>query len=187
MELQQVILVNEKDEPTGAMEKLEAHQKGLLHRAFSIFIFNNKGELLLQRRALAKYHSGGLWTNSCCGHPQPGEETVIAAQRRLQEELGFTAPLEKIFDFIYQAEFTNGLTEYEFDHVFAGSYNGTIDHDDSEVMDFCYKSLDDISRSIKERPEKFSKWFSLALPGVQEWWESNYKTASQAPPKGRDY
>ena len=102
------------------MEKMEAHKKGLLHRAFSVFIFNSKGELLLQQRALNKYHSGGLWTNSCCSHPQPGEETLVAAQRRLQEEMGFTTHLEKIFDFIYQADFSNGLTEYEFDHVFAG-------------------------------------------------------------------
>jgi isopentenyl-diphosphate delta-isomerase len=119
MELQQVILVNDRDEPIGLMEKLEAHQKGLLHRAFSIFIFNSSGELLLQRRSLHKYHSGGLWTNTCCSHPSPAEDILAAAQRRLNEEMGFTAPLEKIFDFIYKAEFDNGLVEYEFDHVFA--------------------------------------------------------------------
>jgi isopentenyl-diphosphate delta-isomerase len=175
MELQQVILVNENDEPIGAMEKIEAHKKGLLHRAFSIFIFNDKGELLLQRRALGKYHSGGLWTNSCCGHPQPGEETKKAAQRRLQEEMGFSTPLEKIFDFIYKTDFGNGLTEYEFDHVLAGRYEGEIGHDHDEVMDYCYKDLRDISSSLEERPEKFSKWFCLAFPGVKEWWQNNHE------------
>ena len=108
------------------MEKMEAHKKGLLHRAFSVFIFNGKGEMLLQQRALNKYHSGGLWTNACCSHPMPGEKTEDAADRRLKEELGFETPLEKIFDFVYKAEFDNGLTEYEFDHVFAGEYEGEI-------------------------------------------------------------
>src|ERR1700712_4649445 len=116
---QDVILVNELDEPTGKMEKMEAHRKALLHRAFSVFIFNAKGEMLLQRRSSHKYHSAGLWTNACCSHPFPGEDVKDAALRRLQEELGFTTPLEKAFDFIYKAAFDNGLTEYEFDHVFA--------------------------------------------------------------------
>src|SRR5258705_12437047 len=150
MELNQVILVNEHDEPTGTMEKLAVHKKGLLHRAFSVFIFNTKGELLLQRRTLNKYHSGGLWTNSCCSHPQPGEETKAAAQRRLKEEMGFTAALEKIFDFVYKAEFDNGLTEHEFDHVFAGKYEGPVEYNKEEVMDYCYKSFADVRQSLKE-------------------------------------
>src|SRR5258708_28813490 len=104
MEIQQVILVNENDEPTGTMEKMEAHRKGLLHRAFSIFIFNAKGEMLLQQRALQKYHSGGLWTNACCSHPNPGEELLTAVKRRLKEEIGIEAPVEKIFDLIYKTE-----------------------------------------------------------------------------------
>src|SRR5262245_45397537 len=123
MEIQQVILVNELDLATGVMEKMEAHEKGLLHRAFSIFIFNSKGEMLLQQRALGKYHSGGLWSNTCCSHPQPGEDILLSAQNRLQEEMGFTTTLNKIFDFTYKADFGNGLTEYEFDHVFAGQYD----------------------------------------------------------------
>ena len=176
MKLQQVILVNEQDEPTGTMEKIAAHKKGLLHRAFSVFIFNSKGELLLQRRALNKYHSGGLWTNSCCSHPEPGEETPAAAQRRLQEEMGFTSPLEKIFDFIYKAEFDNGLTEYEFDHVFAGEYEGTIEYNKEEVMDYCYKSLRDVRSSLKEHPQKFSSWFQLAFPKTEAWWQQRYKS-----------
>lgn len=176
MKLQQVILVNEQDEPTGTMEKMAAHKKGLLHRAFSVFIFNSKGELLLQRRALNKYHSGGLWTNSCCSHPEPGEETPVAAQRRLQEEMGFTSPLEKIFDFIYKAEFDNGLTEYEFDHVFAGEYEGTIEYNKEEVMDYCYKSLRDVRSSLQEHPQKFSSWFQLAFPRTEAWWQQRYKS-----------
>src|ERR671938_198934 len=112
----QVILVDEQDHQQGIADKLEAHAKGLLHRAFSIFIFNSKGEMLLQQRATGKYHSSGLWTNACCSHPAPGEVTIIAANRRLQEEMGFATPLEKAFDFTYKASFENGLTEHEFDH-----------------------------------------------------------------------
>lgn len=119
--MEEVILVNEKDEPIGTMEKLEAHQKGALHRAFSVFLFNPKGELLLQRRALHKYHSAGLWTNTCCSHPRPGEETSAAAHRRLKEEMGMEADLRFMTSFQYRSEFENGLTEHEFDHVFIGS------------------------------------------------------------------
>src|ERR1700748_433460 len=115
---EEVILVNEYDVPLGSMEKLEAHQKALLHRAFSVFIFNGKGEMLLQQRAKGKYHSPGLWTNACCSHPRPGEDTQAAALRRLHEELGFATELEKCFAFTYRTAFDNGLTEFEFDHVF---------------------------------------------------------------------
>ena len=114
---QQVILVNEKDEATGVAEKMDAHRQGLLHRAFSIFIFNRKGELLLQQRSLNKYHSGGLWTNTCCSHPSPGESTQAAAIRRLNEEMGFETDLEKVFDFVYKTGFDDGLLEHEFDHI----------------------------------------------------------------------
>jgi isopentenyl-diphosphate Delta-isomerase len=176
MEVQQVILVNEQDEATGTIEKMEAHKKGLLHRAFSVFIFNSKGELLLQQRALNKYHSGGLWTNSCCSHPQPDEDTITAAQRRLQEEMGFTTHLEKIFDFVYRADFNNGLTEYEFDHVLAGEYEGSIAYNKEEVMDYCYKSLPDVRYSLQEHPQKFSKWLHLAFPRIEEWWRLRYKS-----------
>src|ERR1700754_1322335 len=120
LQREEVILVNENDIPVGTMEKMEAHRKALLHRAFSVFIFNSKGEMLLQQRADKKYHSGGLWTNACCSHPKPGEEIETAASRRLREELGFGTGLRKVFDFIYQSPFDNGLTEFEFDHVFFG-------------------------------------------------------------------
>src|SRR5258708_5798594 len=122
------------------MEKLEVHQKGLLHRAFSIFIFNRKGEMLLQQRALNKYHNGGLWTNACCSHPAPGEKTLTAATRRLKEEMGFTTALEKAFDFTYKVSFENGLTENEFDHVFTGRYEGSIEPNPDEVKDYCFKT-----------------------------------------------
>jgi isopentenyl-diphosphate delta-isomerase len=174
MEVQQVILVNEQDVPTGAMEKMEAHKKGELHRAFSIFIFNTKGEMLLQQRAANKYHSGGLWTNTCCSHPQPDEDLRDAAQRRLQQEMGFTIELGKIFDFIYRADFNNGLTEYEFDHVFAGEYEGPVAYNKDEVMDYCYKNMDDVRRSLEQQPHKFSKWFQLAFPKIEAWWQQHY-------------
>jgi len=122
-----VILVNEQDQPVGTMEKMEVHQKALLHRAFSVFLFNDRGEMLLHKRADSKYHSGGLWTNACCSHPRPGEDTRSAAEKRLQEEMGIVTPLTKAFDFIYKASFDNGLTEHEFDHVFTGTYQGSID------------------------------------------------------------
>ncbi len=175
MQSPQVILVTEQDEPIGYMEKMEAHERGFLHRAFSVFVFNKKGELLLQQRALDKYHSGGQWSNTCCSHPQPGEETLEAAQRRLREEMGFTTPIEKLFDFIYSAEFQNGLTEFEFDHVFAGEYEGPIDFDTTEVMDYCYKGLSLIQQEVKKDPFKYTIWFRAALPEIAPWWRKRYK------------
>jgi isopentenyl-diphosphate delta-isomerase len=167
--MEEVILVNEQDIETGTIEKLEAHRRGILHRAFSIFIFNNKNEMLLQQRAMNKYHSGGLWTNACCSHPKPGETTEAAAARRLKEELGFEAPLEKIFDFTYKASFENGLTEYEFDHVFTGVYTGEINFDKHEVQDVCFRSMADIESAMQTHPGKFTAWFSLAFPMIKKW------------------
>ena len=171
-----VILVNENDEVTGSMEKLEAHKKGSLHRAFSIFVFNRQGEMLMQQRAIHKYHSGGLWTNACCSHPQPGEETGEAAQKRLKEEMGFETPVTKIFDFVYKTKFDNGLTEYEFDHVFVGEYDGMVNYDKEEVMDACYKSMQEVSDSLKSHPEQYTAWFHLAFPRIESWWKDAYKT-----------
>ena len=165
----EVILVNEQDEQIGTMEKMEAHRKALLHRAFSVFIFNSKGEMLLQQRALNKYHSGGLWTNACCGHPLPGEITVNGAGRRLNEEMGFTAELHKLFDFTYRHTFDNGLTEYEFDHVFAGTWDAAIMPNREEVNDYCYKSLDDIGSSLATHPQKYTVWFRMVFPQVEAW------------------
>lgn len=170
-----VILVNEKDEITGTAEKMEAHQKGFLHRAFSIFVFNKNGEMLLQQRAIKKYHSGGLWTNACCSHPQPGEETEASARKRLKEEMGFEIPVSKVFDFIYSAKFDNGLTEHEFDHVFAGEYEGEVSYNSEEVMDISYKSMQEINDLLKSQPEKYTAWFHIAFPKMENWWNQRYK------------
>ena len=159
--------MNEYDMPLGAMEKLEAHRKALLHRAFSVFIFNNNGEMLLQQRAAAKYHNGDLWTNACCSHPAPGETTLAAADRRLQEEMGFSTQLEKAFDFTYKASFENGLTEHEFDHVFVGTYDGEIRINNAEVKDYCFKTINELESSLKSHPQKFTAWFKIAFPKIK--------------------
>jgi isopentenyl-diphosphate delta-isomerase len=164
---EEVILVNEQDEQTGTIEKMEAHRKALLHRAFSVFIFNEKGEMLLQQRALGKYHSPGLWTNTCCSHPRPGEDVEVAASRRLKEEMGIETSLKKIFDFIYRAEFENGLTEFEFDHVYTGIYSGELIPNKQEVKDYCFRSMEDISQDLERWPEKYSAWFRIALPKLR--------------------
>lgn len=164
-----VILVDENDQPIGSMEKMEVHQKSLLHRAFSVFIFNEKREMLLQKRAASKYHSPGLWTNACCSHPKPGYETIPAAAKRLQEEMGFTTQLEKAFDFIYKAPFENGLTEYEFDHVLVGNYSGTIIPNPEEVADYCYLSLSEIKKLLLTNPNAYTVWFKIAFPKLETY------------------
>src|SRR5678809_524311 len=174
MENDKVILVNEFDDMVGIMDKMEVHKQGLLHRAFSIFIFNRKGEMLLQQRAFSKYHSGGLWTNACCSHPMPGEKTMDAAQRRLKEELGFEIPVEKIFDFVYKAGFDNGLTEHEFDHVFAGEYEGKINANPEEVNEVCYKEIPEIKNTMQTHPQKYTACFHLAFSKIEEWWKNRY-------------
>lgn len=165
---QEVILVNEQDEEIGTMEKMEAHQKAVLHRAFSVFIFNTKGEMLLQQRATNKYHSAGLWTNACCSHPSPGESTPDAARRRLIEEMGFSTPLTEIFAFTYRTPYDNGLTEYEFDHVYSGTYEGIVKPDPEEVKDYCFKSLEDIEDSLQTHPAKYTSWFHIAFPKIKK-------------------
>ncbi len=167
--MEEVILVDVNDIATGTMEKMEAHEKALLHRAFSVFIFNAQGDMLLQQRAISKYHSGGLWTNSCCSHPRPGEDTHTAASRRLQEEMGFYTPIEKVFDFTYQAAFDNGLTEHEFDHVFVGYYDGKILPDENEVSSYAYWSMTKIETLINEEPALFTAWFRIAFPKIMDW------------------
>ena len=162
--MEEVILVNERDEQTGTIEKMEAHRKALLHRAFSVFIFNTKGEMLLQQRALGKYHSPGLWTNACCSHPRPGEEVAAAAARRLKEEMGIGATLTKMFDFIYRTEFDNGLTEFEFDHVYIGTHNGQLYPNKQEVNDYCFRSMEAIEQDLERQPATYSSWFKIAFP-----------------------
>jgi isopentenyl-diphosphate delta-isomerase len=163
-----IILVNEQDEALATMEKLEAHRKGLLHRAFSVFIINTNKEMLLHQRAHHKYHSGGLWTNACCSHPMPGEDVQEAAHRRLQEEMGFNCSLQKLFTFTYHATFDNGLIEHEYDHVFLGTFDGAVIPDIEEVDEFGFFPLAEISRQIRDTPERFTYWFKLAYPTVLE-------------------
>jgi isopentenyl-diphosphate delta-isomerase len=161
--VEKVILVNEKDEAIGIMEKMEAHEKGLLHRAFSVFIFNSKGEMLLQRRALNKYHSAGLWTNTCCSHPRPGEDTRSAAQRRLHEEMGLYVELDFMTVFTYKTPFDNGLTEYEIDHVYIGKTDADPNINPDEVDSYCWKLTSDIKEELTAQPGKFTSWFKIAM------------------------
>jgi isopentenyl-diphosphate delta-isomerase len=164
-----VILVDENDTPLGVIEKMEAHQKALLHRAFSVFIFNADGEMLLHKRADSKYHSAGLWSNACCSHPKPGEDCQAAAEKRLQEEMGIITSLLKAFEFIYKAPFDDGLTEYEFDHVFVGVYDGEIIIDKDEVSDYYYAATEKIKNDIATHPEMYTEWFKIAFPKVMEY------------------
>lgn len=167
-----VILVDEQDNPVGTMGKMEVHEKALLHRAFSVFIFNDKGEMLLQKRAATKYHSAGLWTNTCCSHPKPGETTEASAIKRLQEEMGFSTPISKAFSFVYKAPFDNGLTEHEYDHVFTGTFNGLINPDPREVSDYCYQSIATVKENVQTHPDHFTEWFKIALPKVEAHMET---------------
>jgi isopentenyl-diphosphate delta-isomerase len=164
--MERVILVDENDTPLGTMEKMEAHEKGALHRAFSVFIFNGNREMLLQQRALSKYHSGGLWTNTCCSHPREGETTIEAAHRRLQEEMGFDCEIEKAFDFIYKKELDKGLIEHEFDHVFIGEYEGKVKFNPDEVNTYAYKPVREVLNETLLFPEKFTEWFKICLNEV---------------------
>jgi isopentenyl-diphosphate delta-isomerase len=178
--MQEVILVNELDEVIGSMEKMEAHEKALLHRAFSVFLFDRKGNMLLQKRAATKYHSPSLWTNACCSHPMPGESTQQAALRRLQEELGITATINKAFHFTYKAEFDNGLTEHEFDHVFVGEFDDELFLNKEEVSDTCYKSMNEIKNEIEHHAGNYTEWFKIAFPLLEDWLLQNKIKHAQA-------
>lgn len=168
--MEKVILVDKLDKEIGTMEKQEAHIKGVLHRAFSIFVFNSKKELLLQRRAKTKYHSAGLWTNTCCSHPRPNESTKQAAKRRLKEEMGMSCNLSKQFDFIYKAILTNGLYEHEFDHVYFGTSNDPPTINLSEVDTYEYKTLEVIKKEIKNIPERYTEWFKICFVQVEKFY-----------------
>lgn len=161
MKEEQVILVNEKDEQIGLMPKMEAHEKALLHRAFSVFVFNDKNELMIQQRALGKYHSPGLWTNTCCSHQREGESNIEAGKRRLQEEMGFSTELKDTISFIYKAPFDNGLTEHEFDHILVGYYNGEPNLNPEEAHAYKWVSLEDLKKDMKENPEIYTAWFKI--------------------------
>lgn len=161
MEEEKVILVNENNEQIGLMPKMEAHEKALLHRAFSVFVFNDKNELMLQQRALGKYHSPGLWTNTCCSHQRDGETNIEAGKRRLQEEMGFVTNLEESISFIYKAPFDNGLTEHEYDHVLLGKYNNAPSINKDEVAAWKWMSLQDVKDDMKQHPNLYTEWFKI--------------------------
>ncbi len=156
-----VVLVDKNDRQIGLMEKIEAHEKALLHRAFSVFIFNDKRQLLLQQRAVEKYHSPLLWTNTCCSHQRDGETSLQAGKRRLQEEMGFVCDLEEVFTFIYKAPFDNGLTEHELDHVLVGKYNKNPLVNKEEVANYKWMSLEAVKVDIELHPEKYTAWFTI--------------------------
>lgn len=164
--MEEVVLVDEMDNAIGTAEKLKAHQSGELHRAFSIFIFNSKGEMLLQQRAKDKYHSGGLWTNACCSHPRPNEETKEAAVRRLEEELDMRTELSFLFSFQYKAGFENGLIEHELDHVFVGTTDDLPGLNPDEAMDYRYIATDELLNDISVHPDNYTFWFKEVVEKV---------------------
>lgn len=163
---EQVILVDASDKEVGVLGKTEAHEKGLLHRAFSVFIFNSEGEFLLQRRALGKYHSGGLWTNTCCSHPRPDEHLAVAVKRRLMEEMGMDCDVKEQFVFTYRSELDHGMIEHEVDHVFFGISNDAPDPNPGEVCEWKYVSSSDLAEAIERDPQVFTTWFRICFPRV---------------------
>lgn len=158
---EQVILVDEFDQQIGLMSKMEAHEKALLHRAFSVFVFNDKDELLLQQRAASKYHSPNLWANTCCSHQREGEVNIAAGKRRLKEEMGFVCDLKEIFSFVYKAPFDNGLTEHELDHVMVGNYNSNPIINQDEVENYKWMPLEDVKEDMENDPSKYTEWFKI--------------------------
>ncbi|MFD1614843.1 isopentenyl-diphosphate Delta-isomerase [Gelatiniphilus marinus] len=168
MKEEQVILVNEKDEQIGLMPKMEAHVKALLHRAFSVFIFNDKNELMLQQRALHKYHTPGLWTNTCCSHQRDGESNIEAGKRRLFEEMGFVTELKETTSFIYKAPFDNGLTEHELDHIMVGHYNKKPNINPDEVASWKWMPLEEVKTDIAMQPELYTAWFKIIFSKFYE-------------------
>lgn len=168
MAAEQLILVDAEDRELGVSDKLQAHLTGTLHRAFSIFVFDKRKQLLIQKRALTKYHSGGLWSNTVCGHPRPGENTIDAAHRRLKEEMGFDCELYLIFNFLYRAEMSNRLIEHEYDHVFVGSFDGEPHPETQEVAAWRWISKPDLESDLREHPEKYSYWLRVAV-NRHEW------------------
>ena len=165
--MEEVILVNEQDQQIGIMEKMAAHIVPRLHRAFSIFLFNSKGELLLQQRALTKYHSPGLWTNTCCSQPRNGESLEQATTRRLKEEMGITCDMHEVFTFIYKASVGLGLTEHEFDPVWFGQCDDTPVINTDEVASWKYMNLDELSEDLKNHPEQYTEWFKISFSEVR--------------------
>lgn len=174
-----LILVDKNDKQWGKLEKLLVHELGLLHRAFSVFIFNSKGELLLQQRADDKYHSGGLWTNTCCSHPRFGEEISWAIERRLKEEMGISCKTDFVFSFIYKTQFENGLTEHEFDHVYFGVSDELPIPEKSEVKNWKYISIKNLEADIIIHPERYTAWMKICLPQVSSHFKKTFKNIYQ--------
>ncbi|WP_296314352.1 isopentenyl-diphosphate Delta-isomerase [Winogradskyella sp. UBA3174] len=166
---EQVILVDENDNQIGLMPKMEAHEKALLHRAFSVFIFNDNNELMLQQRAMHKYHSPGLWTNTCCSHQRNGETNLQAGKRRLQEEMGFVTELKESTSFIYKAPFDNGLTEHEYDHVMIGSYNEDPIINPDEAADWKWMPLEGVKVDMALNPQYYTAWFKIIFEKFYEF------------------
>ena len=165
-ETEWVVLVDPEDRPLGTMEKMEAHRLGVLHRAFSVFVFNSKGHLLIHRRAHDKYHSGGLWTNTCCSHPRPEEGVVDAAQRRLMEEMGMRCQLEPKFSFVYRADLDHGMIEHELDHVLIGYSDVPPAPNPEEVCETMYIAIPELEADLEAHPEKYTAWFKICFPEV---------------------
>ncbi|MCD4772553.1 MAG: isopentenyl-diphosphate Delta-isomerase [Bacteroidales bacterium] len=163
MNREEVVLVDKNDNPLGTMEKMQAHKMGVLHRAFSVFIYNSKGKMMIHRRALSKYHSSGLWTNACCSHPRINETVEEAAHRRLMEEMGFDCELKEELSFLYKADVGDGLIEHEFDHVFVGEFNGKPEINPDEVAEWKFINSKILKEEIKNHPAKFTEWFKIAF------------------------
>lgn len=170
---EKVILVDINDEPIGLMEKIAAHEQALLHRAFSVFVLNDKNEIMLQQRAASKYHSPLLWTNTCCSHQRPGETNIQAGKRRLQEEMGFEVELTELFNFIYKAPFDNGLTEHELDHVMIGKYNDEPNINKDEVESWKWMSIEAIKTDMKENPNDYTTWFKIIFEEFNHYIENH--------------
>lgn len=177
MREEEVILVNEDDEVLGTMPKMEAHEKAVLHRAFSVFVLNGEGQLMLQQRAADKYHSPLLWTNTCCSHQRMGETNIEAGRRRLREEMGFETDLKDLFSFIYRAPFDNGLTEHELDHVLLGNYSGEPRINPEEVASWKWMGLEEVRDDLQAHPANYTAWFRIVF-------ERFYAYIRQNKPKG---
>jgi isopentenyl-diphosphate delta-isomerase len=178
MASEQLILVDAHDRELGVKEKMEAHVEGALHRAFSVFVFDSEKRLLLQKRARTKYHSGGLWSNTACGHPRPGETTLAAARRRLHEEMGFDCELREAFEFLYRAELDGALIEHEYDHVLVGTHEGDPAPDPSEVEDWRWLTMDELRRRLSDEPQSYSYWLKVVVEG--DHWRAFFDADRQA-------
>ena len=175
--MEEIVLVDEKDNEIGTGEKMAVHTEGKLHRAFSVFIFNGKGETLLQKRADSKYHWGGAWSNTCCSHPHPGEKVEEAVHRKMMQELGIDCSVKKVFDFVYKVRHDNGLFEHEFDHIFIGRFDGAPTLNPEEASDWKWMSLAELKKDIRVSPNSYTPWLKIALDKSDQWEEFAHSLA----------